>query len=89
MEPEETLEERMERLRRATRSVGARGDFSSRVMMRIRSEVSWYDVLLREARRLMPVAALAAVVMIGAAWWNSRGSADSLAMVDEPVELEW
>lgn len=89
MEPEESLEERLERLRRATRAVGARRDFTSRVMARIQAEVSWYDVLQREARRLVPVAALTAVAALGVAWWSSHDVVDILAMLDEPAELEW
>jgi len=89
MEPEETPEERLERLRRGTEAVRARGHFASQTMARLQAEVSWYVVLLGPARRLLPVAAVAAAAACSLAYLSDRAAADALALVDEPAEVEW
>ncbi len=89
---DEDIDERLERLASATRGVRPRTDFGARVMQAIEHEreAGWLQDVLRSARRVIPVAALAAAVTV---FWaiRSESSFDEAiaASLDDAVELEW
>lgn len=89
MEAEETTEQRLERLRRATHTVRARGGFSGRVTARIEAEMSWQDALLAPAWRLLPIAFVAAAMACMLAYRSHIDASAALVWSEEPVGVVW
>jgi hypothetical protein len=86
----EDTEQRLERLRSATLGVAPRAEFTARVMRGVSGEVGWWSDLPRAARRLVPVAVLAAAVATGLAILSSNAFDDALSSTDDNgVEIEW
>jgi hypothetical protein len=88
----EDTEQRLDRLRRATEGAGPRADFTARVMRRISAEKieGWWSDLPRAARRLVPVAVLAAAVATVMAIRSTAAFDDALSSTDDNgVEIEW
>ena len=89
------IDERLERLAKATENVRPRADFTDRVMRAALAQKSvpapsdWWSDVPRVARRLLPVAALAAAV--GVVWAVHSSSDVDTAFADsfDTVELEW
>ncbi len=89
------IEERLARLAKATEGVRPRADFTAEVMSAVRAEPKspspsdWWSDVPFVARRLLPVAAIAAAVGIV---WAVRTSSDvDTAFADsyDSMELEW
>ena len=88
----ENDEQRLDRLRRATEQVGPRADFTARVMRGISAGriEGWWTDLPRAARRLVPVAVLAAAVATALAVLSTGTFDDALSGTDDNgVEIEW
>lgn len=83
------IDARLAELGTLTEPLGARSGFTERVMLAALAESGWQVELLRSARRLIPIAALTA--MLAVTWgWLSESSTDSeLAAADETMEIEW
>jgi hypothetical protein len=78
----------------ATRNVEPRRDFGARVARAIAEqgsavEPSWIDDAVRSARRLVPVAALAAVLGLVWAVQSDRAYDDAFASSYGDVETAW
>jgi hypothetical protein len=94
---DEDIDARLARLTRATRDVEPRRDFGARVARAVADqgpsssaiEPSWIDDIVRSARRLVPVAALAAVLSIVWAVQSDRAYDDAFAASYGDVETEW
>jgi hypothetical protein len=90
IESGESLDQELERLARATDGVHPRGGFNQRVMLRVLAEQpGLVDDLWSAARRLVPVAVLAAVLGLVWAVEGDRSVDDALALSDDTVELSW
>ncbi len=80
------MDERLERLRKATDGVRPRADFTARVLGAVSAKAApamdFWSQLPRAARWFVPVAALAAVVSIGFAATNQND-------VDDAVVANW
>lgn len=87
---EENLDQRLERLARATHELSARPGFRNRVLSAVKERApSWITWGLAPARRLLPVAALAAVAALLWAVQSERSIDDELAASYASVEIEW
>ena len=89
------IDERLERLGRATQGVRPRPGFTAKVMSAALAQApaartsDWWSDVPRVARRLLPVAAIAAAVGVV---WAVRATSDvdtALADTYDTVELEW
>lgn len=89
------IEERLGRLAKATENVRPRADFTAKVMGAVNAEKTkpapsdWWSDVPFVARRLLPVAAIAAAVGIA---WAVRTSGDvdtAFANSYDSMELEW
>jgi hypothetical protein len=89
MEAEETTEERLERLRRATESIRARGDFAGRLLARVAAEPPWPEILLSSARRLLPLALVAAALSCSLAYRSHQDAGAALVWSEDPVGASW
>jgi len=91
-DPEDT-DARLERLKVATGSVGARPSFAARVAAaasREEAALDWMSDLLLAARRLVPIAALAAPVgMIWAVQSEHAWSQARAANASAELDLQW
>jgi hypothetical protein len=88
----EDIDERLERLARATEAIRPRADFGARVAQALEAESRshGFHELRRPARRILPALALAAAVSLVWAFESDRAFDDALAAYpDEMVELEW
>jgi hypothetical protein len=88
----ENIDERLERLARATEAVRPRADFGVRVAHALEAERRGLVLheLRRPARRVLPALALAAAVSLVWAFESDRAFDDALAAYpDDLVELEW
>ncbi len=86
----EEIDERLERLKKATEEVRPRADFAARVMSRVASEQSFWFELPRVARVFVPVAALAAAAAL--AWGIATKDSVDGALTDiddDGVEVSW
>lgn len=90
-EPDDAVDRRLAELGRATESIRARGGFADRVMLRVLAEgAGWRDELVRSARRLVPLAALAAVIAMVWAVASETSTDEALAVAeDEEEEILW
>lgn len=94
---DEDIDARLARLTNATRDVEPRRDFGARVARAIAEqgapgrvvEPSWIDDVVRSARRLVPVAALATVLGLVWAVQSDRAYDDAFAASYGDVETEW
>ncbi|MDB4994541.1 MAG: hypothetical protein JWM74_1973 [Myxococcaceae bacterium] len=94
---DEDIDARLARLTNATRNVEPRRDFGARVARAIAEqgegraavEPSWIDDAVRSARRLVPVAALAAVLGLVWAVQSDRAYDDAFASSYGDVETAW
>ncbi len=96
---EDDFESRLARLADATNDVRPRGDFTARVMQaveadgasagRSRRASGFFDDFLVPARRLLPVAALAAALALVWAIKSDHAFDDAAAGADDAVEVEW
>jgi hypothetical protein len=93
---DEDIDARLARLTKATRDVEPRRDFSARVARAIAEqgpsrafEPSWIDDVVRSARRMVPVAALATVLGLVWAAQSDRAYDDAFAATYGDVETEW
>lgn len=94
MTEHDDIDARLEALTRATAKVGPRADFSARVLRATvgqTKEVSWWGELPKVGFRLVPVAALMAVLGITWAVTNASLVDDALAgsTTDDVTEVEW
>ena len=88
----EEIDARLARLGRATEAIGPRADFGKRVMRALDTgqDVGWWSDVLRPARRVLPVAALAAAFATVWAAESDVAFDDALSIAsDDAVELEW
>lgn len=87
---QDDIDRRLEELGLRTESIGASSGFSERVMLAVQvNQAPMFGVeLLRSATKLVPVAALAAVLAIVWAAVTQDATTELMAAVD-PVELEW
>jgi len=89
----EDSDARLERLRRATEGAGPRADFAARVAARIEHEsapIGWLSDLLRPARRLVPIAAIAAAVgLVWAAQSERAGRVAASAESATELDTQW
>ncbi len=89
----EDMDARLARLAKATEGVAPRAGFSARVMGAVGAakpaETSWLADLPRTAWRLLPVAALAAVLGVTWAVHSAHTFDDALASSYDAVELDW
>jgi len=84
------IDEKLERLSKATESIRPRTDFTARVMGKIAGEQSFWFELPRVARVLVPIAALAAAV--GVVWGVATSDVVDTALADgddDSVEVTW
>jgi hypothetical protein len=90
-EPDDAVDRRLAELGRATESIRARAAFSDRVMLRVLAEgAGWREELLRSARRLVPLAALAAVIALVWAVQSETSTDEALAVAeDQEEEILW
>lgn len=89
-ELEEDLDQRLERMASATDGIRPRPGFNQRVMLAVLAEQpSLTEDLWSAARRLVPVALLAAVLGLVWAVESDRSVDDALALSDDTVELAW
>lgn len=94
MTEHDDIDARLEKLTRATAKVGPRADFSARVMRATVGqvkEVSWWGELPKAALRLLPVAALTAVLGVTWAVTNAGLVDDALVSsnTNDVTEVEW
>ncbi|HSQ62269.1 MAG TPA: hypothetical protein VLM85_03615 [Polyangiaceae bacterium] len=89
------IDERLERLGKATEGVRPRAGFTAKVMSAALAQApaarapDWWSDVPRVARRLLPLAAIAAAVGVV---WAVRATSDvdaALADTYDTVELEW
>jgi hypothetical protein len=88
-EPQDNVDARLKELGTATDTIRARAGFADLVMNSIQREPIWPSELLRSARRLLPVAALAAVLSLVWSKVSTDSANEVLAASDEIVEIEW
>ena len=92
---DEDIDARLARLTNATRNVEPRRDFGARVARAVAEkghpavEPSWIDDAVRSARRLVPIAALAAVLGLVWAVQSDRAYDDAFASSYGDVETAW
>ncbi len=82
------IDARLAELGKATEPLRARAGFVERVMIATATEGSWQAELVRSARRLVPIALVAAVLAVTWAFM-SESSTDAAIAVTDSVELEW
>jgi hypothetical protein len=86
------IDERLERLTKATENVRPRADFTARVMGAVASKPEadgfWFQIP-RAARWFVPAAALAAALAIGVAVTNQGDVDDAMAANYDEADLEW
>ncbi len=85
-EPHDEVDRRLGKLARATESIRARSGFAERVMLRVAAEGGWREELVRSSRRLVPLAALAAVAAVAWAVLSASTTDEALAVAEENVE---
>lgn len=85
-EPHDEVDRRLGELARATEPIRAQSGFAQRVMLRVAAEGGWREELVRSARRLVPLAALAAVVAVTWAVLSASTTDEALAVAEENVE---
>jgi hypothetical protein len=84
------VDRRLAELGRATEPIRARHGFAERVMLAAAAEIGWQPEVLRSARRLLPIAALAAVLATSWALWTQSSTDAMIAAADETEEeLDW
>lgn len=91
---DEDMDARLTRLTAATERVAPRRDFSARVAGAVSAKPavvapSWVDDAVRSARRLVPIAALAAVLGVVWAVQSDRAYDDAFAASYGDVDGEW
>ncbi len=91
---DDDIDARLARLTNATKNVEPRRDFGARVARAIAEqdaviEPSWIDDAVRSARRLVPIAALAAVLGMVWAVQSDRAYDDAFASSYGDVETAW
>ena len=88
---DERIETRLAELGRATSALSARAGYFERVMLAVHAETrtGWRNELVRSARRLVPIAAVAAAGALTWAVLSERSADEAFAAWDETVELEW
>jgi hypothetical protein len=89
MEPPDSVDARLRQLGSATEGIRARPDFTDLVMQAIQSEPVWTVELLRSSRRLLPIAALAAVLSLAWSKLSTDSANEVLVASDQIVEIEW
>jgi hypothetical protein len=87
--PIDPIDARLAELGSATEPIRARSGFAERVMMATAVENGWQRELVRSARRLIPVAALAALVALAWAVASESSTDAAIAVADDSLELEW
>jgi hypothetical protein len=91
-DPTDGVDLRLAELGKATESIAARSGFVDRLMLRVTAEtVSWREEMVRSSRRLVPLAALAAMVALTWAVVSESSADHALAVADDEVgvEMEW
>jgi hypothetical protein len=88
-EPQDSVDARLRELGRATEVIRARAGFADLVMNAIQREPIWLTELVSSSRRLLPIAALAAVLSVAWGKWSTDSANEVLAASDEIVEIEW
>ena len=85
------VEERLERLARATQDVRPRAGFADRVMQAVqaRPATGWIESVATSWRGVFAVAALAAIAAVGLAVQTERAETEASAVAFGAVELEW
>ncbi len=87
---EPNLDQRLEELGRATDAIRPRPGFDQAVMLRVLAEQPGLaDDLWSAARRLLPVALLAAALGVVWAVESDRSVDDALVFSDDTVDLAW
>lgn len=90
METQEDIDARLARLGSATERIGASPAFSARVMDAVLGEIrpSWLDLVRSASFRILPVAALAAVIALALAAESQRSLEETLAASYGAVDIE-
>lgn len=92
MEQDEEIEARLARIAAATQGLRPRGDFGARVMRALEPEaqrLAFGGMLWSAGRRLVPIAALAAVAALVWAVRTDGVVEDALAASYDVTEVEW
>ena len=90
-ETDESMDERLATIGQRTATLRARGGFNDRVMRAVQASQGGgvFDGMLRSARAIMPVAAMAAALAVGWAVRTDRAADMALASSFDVVEMEW
>lgn len=89
---DEKLDQRIDRLKKATDDVRPRAGVQARVLAAARGRRAGEGLLFqlpRAARFIVPAAALAAVVAIGVALTQTSDVDDAMLSVDDTSEVSW
>lgn len=91
MRPEDDLDRRLAGLARATEPVRARPDFAGRVLAAVAQErkPDFLGEVVRSARRVVWIAAVAAVTAVGWATLTEQSATAAVAVADDTAELDW
>jgi hypothetical protein len=91
MDSDDRVEAELAELARRTDALRPRPGFQARVLNAVRAErtSSFHSGLLGSGRRVLPAAALAAVLSVIWAVASESSANAALAVVDDPVELAW
>ncbi|MFC1642008.1 hypothetical protein ACFL5O_04875 [Myxococcota bacterium] len=89
--PCETMEERLERLSRATAGIRARSDFVQRVMRQTLavSDPGWLESAVASARAVVALAILAAAAALTLAVHTERMATEASAVAYTAEGLDW
>jgi hypothetical protein len=90
-QPKGEVDRRLGELGAATEPIRAGRGFADRVMLRVMAEgVGWRDELVRSGRRLVPLAALAAVLAVAWAVISESSTDQAVAVAeDDEEEILW
>jgi hypothetical protein len=90
-EQDDRIDAELARIAQATAPLRPRAGYLERVMAAVHAEslLGWRHELVRSARRLVPLAGIAAAAALTWAVVSERSTDEAFASWDDSVELEW